>query len=86
VRTKSKPPPWSSGNLLYHRSFKRMATFKGCGGWIRGENHDWVIVIPISGRNLEFKSMEEWWDISEVEYIGRLGTLHLVTQNDGPLH
>ena len=63
-----------------------MAAFKGCGGWVRGENHDWVIVIPIKGKEPEIQNLEEWWDISEVEYIGKLGVLHAVTEDGGRFH
>lgn len=81
-----QPPPWNSGDVLYNTDLKRTAHFKGCGGWIVGKNHEWVVVIPMVGLDVDLKDMEEWWDMQNVEYVGKFTGLHVVQQDRGTLH
>lgn len=81
-----QPPPWDPGDVLYNTNLKRTGHFKGCGGWIVGRNHEWVIVIPMLGIDVDRDNMEEWWDIRDVEYRGKFMGLHAVGENPGTLH
>jgi|GEM_PF-4843707 len=81
-----QPPPWNSGDILYNTDLKRTAHFKGSGGWIVGQYHEWVIVIPMLGMNVEWQNMEEWWDIRHVEHLGKFTGLHAVPEDRGTLH
>ena len=81
-----QPPPWEPGDVLYNTELKRTGHFKGCGGWIVGKNHEWVIVIPMLGVDVETKNMEEWWDMRHVEYRGKFTGLSTVPGSYGTLH
>ena len=51
-----------------------------------GKHHEWVIVIPMRGLDVELSDMEEWWDIRDVEYRGKFTGLHAVPEDRGTLH
>jgi len=36
--------------------------------------------------DVELKNMEEWWDVRNVEYIGKFTGLNVVPQDRGTLH